>query len=149
MLLRCFWVVILAVSMVPGQVLAATVSPLSVPQPDPLEELWRWQVFSERDGLASVRIEDIAHAQDLVWFATDQGVSYYDGMLGRLKRIMMVCPPPRYRPCCRSQMVLYGWEPLTVWQGFRLLIPKRGHLNQQPVPAGRFLTKMMGCQGWL
>jgi len=80
MMLRYFRMAIWVVCLVPNLVLAAKIFPLSVPQPDPVNELWRWQVFSERDGLASVRIDDIAQARGLVWFATDQGVSCYDGM---------------------------------------------------------------------
>ncbi|MBT4137369.1 MAG: hypothetical protein HOE48_05605, partial [Candidatus Latescibacteria bacterium] len=54
---------------------------IRVAQPDPVLEAWRWQVFSERDGLVSIRVRAIASEGNAIWFATDQGVSKYDGLL--------------------------------------------------------------------
>ena len=36
--------------------------------------------FTEADGLASVRVVDVAVQDSAVWFATDRGVSRYDGV---------------------------------------------------------------------
>ena len=53
---------------------------VEVRQPDPVLESWRWQFFTEADGIASVRVNAILSADSLVWFATDRGVSTYDGL---------------------------------------------------------------------
>ena len=55
-------------------------TPVEVPQPDPVLEAWRWQYFAEADDLASVRVVDVAVQDSAVWFATDRGVSRYDGV---------------------------------------------------------------------
>ena len=56
---------------------------VEAPQPDPIVEAWRWQFFTEADGLASVRVNGIAQAEGAIWFATDRGVSRYDGIAWR------------------------------------------------------------------
>ena len=53
---------------------------VQVSKPDPVLETWRWQFFTENDGLASVRVRGIVQARDAIWFATGRGVSRYDGM---------------------------------------------------------------------
>ena len=57
--------------------------PVDVPQANPVHEAWRWQFFSEADGLASVRVNAIVQADSAVWFATDRGLSRYDGIVWR------------------------------------------------------------------
>ncbi|MFH1740660.1 MAG: hypothetical protein ABIH23_16750, partial [bacterium] len=52
---------------------------VTVPQPDPVLEAWRWQFFTEADGLASVRVNGVAQAGGAVWFATDRGVCRFEG----------------------------------------------------------------------
>ncbi|MCZ6632945.1 MAG: hypothetical protein O7G87_06025 [bacterium] len=64
-----------------GPAIASKRISVDVPQPDPVSEAWRWQFFTERDGLASVRVRDIAQSGTAVWLATDRGVSRYDGMV--------------------------------------------------------------------
>ena len=59
---------------------AAHATPIDVPRPDPVLEDWRWAFFTEADGLASVRVADIVVQDSILWFATDRGVSRYDGI---------------------------------------------------------------------
>ncbi|MDP6775351.1 MAG: two-component regulator propeller domain-containing protein [Candidatus Latescibacteria bacterium] len=55
-------------------------TPVDVPRPDPVLEDWRWAFFTEADGLASVRVADIVAQDSVLWFATDRGISRYDGI---------------------------------------------------------------------
>ncbi|MDP6779481.1 MAG: hypothetical protein QGI83_22190 [Candidatus Latescibacteria bacterium] len=59
---------------------AGSETPVDVPRPDPVTEAWRWQFFTEADGLVSVRVVDVAAQDSAVWFATDRGLSRYDGV---------------------------------------------------------------------
>lgn len=81
--MRCILVVLVMLATGWGEIESA----IHVPRPDPVMEAWRWQVFSERDGLASIRVRAIASSEAGVWFATDQGVSRYDGMAWQTYRV--------------------------------------------------------------
>lgn len=76
-LVRAAALCLLLASGADGQSGAATT--LMVSRPDPVKEAWRWQFFTEIDGLASVRVNRIVQGRTALWFATDRGVSSYDG----------------------------------------------------------------------